>query len=185
MITIKKILVPTDFSNESVPAAAYAASLAKDHSAEVIVLHTLAPKSTKGQLSDCYVASGVMSPAEAPIPVMHQPNLENLFQSKTVVLNDFLRQKLGHDLLKTVKMSPLIRLGNVVDDIVAVAKEERCDVIVMTSHASRLKRLFGGSTTEHVVRKAPCPVLTILPSAEIRTDKDERTPVMMVNKWAA
>ena len=41
MITLKKILVPTDLSNLSVPAVGYALSLAKLHDAEVSLLHVL------------------------------------------------------------------------------------------------------------------------------------------------
>ena len=80
-----------------------------------------------------------------------------------------------------------LELANVkvVDEIVSAAKELQSDVIVMTSHVSRLTRLFRGSFTERVIRKAPCPVLTILPSAEVRTDKDERVPVRLIDKWAA
>jgi nucleotide-binding universal stress UspA family protein len=182
---IGKILVPTDFSSGSVPALGYAISLAKDHAAEVIVVHTLPPKMMKENFSGGYVAGGIATPGEAPLPVAAQPNLENVFESKKQVLHNFLEQKIAHELLAAVKITPLIRIGKVVDEIVAAAKEEQCDVIVMASQASRLRRMFRGSFTERVVRKAPCPVLSILPSAEIRTLRDERVPIKLIDKWAA
>ncbi|HWP57842.1 MAG TPA: universal stress protein [Candidatus Acidoferrales bacterium] len=185
MITIKRILVPTDFSAESVPALGYAISLARDLGAEVLIVHTLSPKAMKEHLSERYIPGGVVSPAEAPVPLAPEPNLEGLFESKRQLLRNFLEQKIAHELSAAVKIVPVVRMGKVVDEIVAAAKEEQCDVIVMTSAASRLRRLFRGSITERVIRKAPCPVLTILPSAEIRTEKNERVPVMMVEKWAA
>jgi hypothetical protein len=67
----------------------------------------------------------------------------------------------------------------------AAAKEAQADVIVMMSQASPLRRFLGGSFIERTIRKAPCPVLTILPSAEIRTDKDERVPLRFIDRWAA
>jgi len=185
MIVIKKIVVPTDFSSGSVPALGYAIALAKDHDAEIIVLHALPPKIMREHFSDGYVAGGIVTPAEAPMPVAAQPNLENLFESKKQILHNFLEQKIAHELLAAVKITPLIRIGKVVDEIVAAAKEEQCDVIVMASQASRLRRMFRGSFTERVVRKAPCPVLSILPSAEVRTVRDERVPVKLIDKWAA
>lgn len=185
MIAIKKILVPTDFSDGSVPALGYTISLAKDHSAEVFVIHTLPPKVMKEQFSDGYVAGGLVTPAEAPMPVAQRPNLESLFESKKQLLHNFLEQKIAHELLATIKITPLVRVGKVVDEIIAAAKEEQCDVIVMTSQASGLRRMLRGSFTEQVVRKAPCPVLSMLPSAEVTTVKDERIPIKLIDKWAA
>lgn len=184
MLSIKKILVPTDFSDESVSAIGYAISLAKDHGGEVIVVHTLPPKVVKA-FSESYLAGGIGSAGEAPIAIRRQPNVENLLESRKQGLHNFLEQKIAPEILRAVKITPLIRLGKVVDEIVAAAKEMQSDVVVMTSHASRLTRLFRGSFTERVVRKAPCPVLTMLPSAEVRTDKDERVPVRLIDKWAA
>ncbi|MGH7848373.1 MAG: universal stress protein [Candidatus Binatia bacterium] len=182
---IRKILVPTDFSSGSVPAMGYAISLAKDHDAEVIVVHALPPKVMKENFSDRYVAGGIVTPAEAPMAVTAQPNLDNIFEAKRQILHNFLEQKIAHELLAAVKITPLIRIGKVVDEIVAAAKEEQCDVIVMASQASRLRRMFRGSLTERVVRKAPCPVLSLLPSAELRTARDQRVLVKLIDKWAA
>jgi nucleotide-binding universal stress UspA family protein len=181
MLSIKKILVPTDFSDGSALAVGYALSLAKDHGAEVIAVHAISSKAIK-PFSEPYLAGGVGSAGEAPIAIARQPNLENLFESRKQVLHNFLEQRIAPELLRAVKITPLIRLGKVVDEIVSAAKEVQSDVIVMTSQASRLRRLFVGSFTERVIRRAPCPVL---PSAEVRTDKDERVPVRLIDRWAA
>ena len=55
----------------------------------------------------------------------------------------------------------------------------------MTSRGSSLRHLFGGSITERVVRTAPCPVLSMQPSAEVRTEKDERLQIKLIDQWAA
>jgi nucleotide-binding universal stress UspA family protein len=71
--------------------------------------------------------------------------------------------------------------GNAVDLILEVAEEASADLIVMGTHGrSGLGRLLMGSVAEQVVRKAPCPVLTVkMPfaptsSAKPPTDKAER-----------
>lgn len=184
MIAIKKILVPTDLSNESVPAIGYAVSLAKDHGAEVIVLHTVPTRMLKPSAA-ADVSGGIASEGVAPIGVARQPNVENLLDSRKRVLRNFLEQKIAPDLLRGTQIVPLARLGKVVDEIVSVAKEVQADVIVMTSQASPLRRLFHGSFIERIMHKAPCPVLTILPSAEIRNDKGERVPISSMDQWAA
>ena len=183
MIAIKKILVPTDLSSESVPAIGYAISLARDHGAEVIIVHTLPAKVLNP--SSAYFSGEMGSAGVGPIARAGHPSVENLFESGKQVLRNFLEQKIAPDLLRGVQITPLVRLGKVVDEIVSAAKEAQADVIVMTSQASPLWRLLRGSFIERTIRKAPCPVLTILPSAEIRTDKDERVPIRLMDKWAA
>jgi nucleotide-binding universal stress UspA family protein len=184
MIVIKKILVPTDFSSLSVPAIAYASSLAKDHDAEVLVTHAVPTAARKERLSTGYVTEGLVTPGEVPV-AGRPPEADGVFEAKRRLLLSFLEQRLGPEILKPVKIRPVIRVGKVVDEIVATAKEEQCDLIVMTSHASRLRRLLRGSFIERIVRQAPCPVLTIQPSAAVRTDKDERVAVSLIDRWAA
>lgn len=60
----------------------------------------------------------------------------------------------------------LVKTGAPVDLILFTARKENVDAILLTSHGrSGLKRLFNGSVTEGVARRAPCPVL-ILPHKE-------------------
>jgi nucleotide-binding universal stress UspA family protein len=55
-----------------------------------------------------------------------------------------------------------IRQGEPAAEIVKFAKENNVDMIVMTTHGrSGISRLLMGSVAEHVIRKAPCPVLTL------------------------
>jgi nucleotide-binding universal stress UspA family protein len=185
MIAIKRILTPTDFSSISVPAIGYALSLAKDHAAEVSVLHAVSTDVMKEHFSDRYAPGGLAAPAEAPISVASRPDIESLFERKKQVLYNFLEQKIAPELLRAVKVNALIKMGKVVEEIVAVAKEEQSDLIVMTSHGGRLRRLLHGSFTDRVVRQAPCPVLSIQPWAEIRTEENKRVAVSRIEKWAA
>ena len=55
-----------------------------------------------------------------------------------------------------------MRIGRSADEIINVAKEKDADLIIMSTHGyTGLKHAFLGSTTENVVRYAPCPVLTV------------------------
>ena len=185
MMTIQKILTPTDFSTISVPAIGYALSLAKDHSAVVNVLHAVSADVMKKHFSDPYAPGGFAKPQEAPISVGRQLDIESLFERKKQVLHNFLEQKIAPELLRAVKVNAVIKMGKVVEEILAVAKEEKCDLIVMTSHGGRLRRLLRGSFTDRVVRQAPCPVLSIQPWAEIRTQENKRMAISSIEQWAA
>ena len=178
MITLKRILTPTDFSTISVPAIGYALSLARELAAEVTILHALPVAAMKEPFLNQYAPGDLAGPAATPI----SPSQSN-FEKQ--VLRSFLEERIANELLKAVKVNAVIKVGKVAEEIVAVAKEEQCDLIVMTSHGGRLRRLLHGSFTDRVIRQAPCPVLSIQPWTEIRTEENKRTPVKLIDKWAA
>jgi universal stress protein A len=184
MIAIKTILVPTDLSRASVPAVGYATDLAQQLGAEVILLHVLPIEAMKKHITGGY-GEGLAIPTEAGPGVQHQLDIDKFYEQKKQVLLAFVQQKVGADLRKGVKITPLVRLGKVVEETLAVAAEERCDLIVMASEGARLRHLFGGGITDRVVRHAPCPVLSMQPSAQIRLERDERLEVRLIDRWAA
>jgi universal stress protein A len=184
MITLTRILTPTDFSTISVPAIGYALSLAKQLGAEVTVLHALPTAALKGQFFNQYAAEDLAGTA-APIGGGRQPSFEDVFERKKRVLLSFLEERISKELLGAVKVNAVVKLGKVAGEIVAVAKEEQSDLIVMTSHGGRLRRLIHSSFTDHVIRQAPCPVLSIQPWTEIRIEENKRTPVKLIERWAA
>lgn len=55
----------------------------------------------------------------------------------------------------------------------------------MTSQRPGLARLFRGSVSDQIARRAPCPVITIQPYVEVRTEQNERVPLRFIDKWAA
>jgi nucleotide-binding universal stress UspA family protein len=185
MITLKRILAPTDFSVITVPAIGYALSLAKELGAEVTVLHALPTEVMKEQFVNQFAPGDLAGPAAAPVGLSPPPDLEGLFERKKQVIHTFLEQRISSDLLKAVKVNAVIKIGKVADEIVATAKEEQCDLIVMTSHGSRLRRLLHGSFTDRVILQARCPVLSIQPWTEIRTEENKRVAVKLIDKWAA
>lgn len=173
MIKIDKILVPTDFSKASLAGIRYALCLARDHGAAVSVCHVMSPEIMRDRAWEDYqyIGSGWVPP--------HQPfALDELMRNKAMDLVRFLEEMVEPELRKGAGITPLVRLGKVVEEIVAAAKETQCDLIVMTSRErSWLGRLVTSSLTQQVVRSAPCPVLSIQPWAQIRTESGGRVSV--------
>jgi nucleotide-binding universal stress UspA family protein len=62
-------------------------------------------------------------------------------------------------------------------EILRVAQDNSCDLIVMGTHGrTGLRRIFMGSVAEKVVRQAPCPVLTVkMPFPESVSAPEEST----------
>jgi nucleotide-binding universal stress UspA family protein len=138
MLPIRTILHPTDFSKQSELAFRTACSLAKDHGAELHVLHV--------------IPSPLIGYIEGPMPVV-PPDVQTQLREK---LNR-LRPESGE-----VRVTHRLVEGAPVDEILHMAKEIGCDVIVLGTHGrSGVGRVLLGSVAEGVVRKAPCPVLTI------------------------
>ena len=185
MVTLKRILTPTDFSTVTVPAVGYALSLARDLGAEVSVLHVLPTEAMRQNFANQYAPGDLGAPTAGPVGVARQPDLEGLFERKRQVIHSFLEQRISSDLLSAANFKAVVKIGKVASEIVAVAKEEQSDLIVMASHGSRLKRLLRGSVNDRVLRSAPCPVLSIQPWAEIRTEENKRVAVRLIEKWAA
>lgn len=141
---MKRILVPTDFSEHSYFAAEVAAQIAKDEEARVFLLHALdMPHYTSndqfGDFSD---------------------TAEGLFLLKRAKME--FEKLVTQPFFTGVNVVEVIQWENVYDTISEKAKEHEIDLIVMGSHgATGAKEFFIGSNTEKIVRTAHCPVLTI------------------------
>lgn len=186
MIKIKRIVVPTDFSKVSLPAIRYALSLARDHGAEVMVLHAIPRDVVKQTTLGPYIGAEGFPFSAGWIGELHPPKLDVIIREKGLDLVNFLEQNIEPALLKAVAVKPVVRLGEVVDEIVAAAKELRSDLIVMTSRErSWLGRLFSKSLTQEVVRLAPCPVVSIQPWARVSTEAGKWVPIKQMQLASA
>jgi nucleotide-binding universal stress UspA family protein len=168
MIRIKKILVPTDLSEASVAGIKYAVALAQQWGVEVIFLHVV---------DETDLPRGAALPPEAmayfrvervPSAKVTEQSIDTELQRREQKLYHFLSQNIEPEVLRLVKLTRLIYFGRIVDEIAEAARYEECDLIVMSSRGrGRLARLLFGSLSEKVARRAPCPVLTIQPSAVV------------------
>ena len=65
---------------------------------------------------------------------------------------------------KDGKVTPIVRFGRAWQEIIEVAREQKCDMIIMATHGyTGLRHALVGSVAEKIVRHAPCPVLTVRP----------------------
>jgi universal stress protein A len=181
MLTIRKILVPTDFSDVSALAIAYGLSLAKQHDAEVGVLHVMPSKEMKQDFSPGYATEGLMEPGAVTV-ARRAPDMDSMLEGKHRIIHDFVQQKIGSELLHGIKTTALVRFGSPVKEIIAAAKEEQADLIVMNRESGLS---FRGHFTDKVAKQAPCPVLSMQAAATVRTEQNERVPLTLVQKWAA
>ena len=95
-------------------------------------------------------------------PVLTQAEQEELQRQQVAEARAELARTAA--MLTGVAVEQVIEAGDAADTICRVAERLGVDAIVVGSHGrTRLRRLFLGSVSEHVVRHAPCPVLVVRP----------------------
>ncbi len=146
MIAIRKILVPVDFSTHAQGAQVWAVELARRYDAGLTLLHVYQPISYA--LPEGYVLPSANLLADLEV-------------SLGAALDDAKRQ---------LESSPGLRIdtslvqGVPFAEIVRFAREGGYDLIVLSTHGrTGIRHALLGSVAEKVVRKAPCPVLTVRP----------------------
>ncbi len=140
---LKKVLVPVDFSEISGKALPWAAYLAAQFDAELILLYVV-DRSTISYL----LGGELMSHAVMPFLKQAEADLEHMART----LSDS----------SAVKVSTAVLEGTPYDEICRAAGSCGADLIVLTTHGySGLKHAWMGSTAERVVRQADCAVLTV------------------------
>ncbi|HLJ95195.1 MAG TPA: universal stress protein [Gemmataceae bacterium] len=145
MINLHRILVPTDFSKHSEVALTYAAALAEKFGAELVLLHVVQDLALF--IPD---AVAVAPPIAAPV------------EQFTAAARDALDRIGQAENLRHLRFHREVREGTPFYEIIRFAKEGDVDLIVMGTHGhTGLTHVLLGSVTEKVVRKAPCPVLTV------------------------
>ena len=134
----KQILVPIDFSEQSLIALGQSYNLARLSKADIVLFHVIDDSSY--------------------LPFFQKKEDKELEMSIQTEL-----QKLAENTSKStgVRVSTLIRKGKVYEAIQEAAKELNCSFIIMGTDGSVGIKKFIGSIALRVVREAPCPVITI------------------------
>jgi universal stress protein A len=147
-LAIKRILVPTDFSDSAAHALNYAIGLSRPYQAEIMVVHVfhlqeyLALLSEKAQV-DRGTANEVLEAAKRRALEMLEELLHRFEDEQTVMI-------------------PILLFGVADEEIVKYAAEHEVDLIVIPTHArTGLAHIFLGSTAERVISHAPCPVAVV------------------------
>jgi nucleotide-binding universal stress UspA family protein len=150
-ISIKKILLATDFSPISEKAAAWARALAHRSASRVELAHVFDPSVAR---SDDGAIIGLPVEERRRLNTKNLELLRNTFSAAGVEAQATLHE--GHR-----PSAALLRL----------AKEDEIDLIVVgTQSNSEAARLMLGSTAEELIRNATCPVLTVGPKAAPPSD---------------
>ena len=147
MINLNRILHPTDFSDYSEPALKYACAFAEQFDAELHLIH-VTPE----------LAAVMPRPMGGYLPPGYP---EEMKQRSDAALAD-LPDKAWCEGRKVVRVTVE---GPAFLEIIRYAHDQNMDLIVMGTHGrAGLSHALMGSVAERVVRKAPCPVLTVHPS---------------------
>ena len=138
---VTHVLVPTDFSPSSLPAFRYAVEWAKVFEAELTLLHvhSLQP----GLDIDAGIA-------------------QKYLDEQRKVAREELEKFLTEARQKVPKASMELVAGLASESICQVAREKKCDLIIMGTHGwTGFNRVLFGSVADRVIQRAPCPVLSI------------------------
>jgi nucleotide-binding universal stress UspA family protein len=143
MASVRRILMPIDFSGPSMEALRYGADLAEQFGAELLLEHVIAPPAYPTSLFATIQA----------FPVLHHEVRQHA--------EDRLAEAQA-SLGSGVAARTIVREGVPHDEILAAAAEADCDLIVMATHGhTGFQHALLGSTAERVVRLSPVPVLTL------------------------
>jgi nucleotide-binding universal stress UspA family protein len=142
IVSIQRILCPVDFSCSSRRALEYAGSLAQEAHARLTVLHVLE-----------------LPPALSEFPYGGLAAYRNSqFQKARKHLSEAVRASVP----PACPVDELLLVGGVHREILRVAADQGADLIAMGIQGrGSVDRMFFGSTANHVVREATCPVLTL------------------------
>ena len=142
-LRIKSILVPLDFSPPSKKALDYAVAFARQFKAKLTLVHVVEPVATPD-----FAASFPLAMENDQSMAAAKKQLESLVKAARIP--------------RSAVEKILVRFGRSFHEIAGAARTRKVDLIIISTHGyTGLKHALLGSTTERVVRHAPCPVLVV------------------------
>ena len=140
-ITIKKILVPTDFSSVANSALNYAANIAHKFNAEIVLLH-------------------VVETYDLNVNLPGLDDIQKLLEEKINEKMEALRAENSN--LWGIRISAKHTKGKINEEINRIVDSEAVDLVVMgTTGASSISKRFFGSNARRTVMISKCPVITL------------------------
>jgi nucleotide-binding universal stress UspA family protein len=144
----RRVLCAVDFSQDSIRAMEYAASFARHAAGRLTVLHVV-----------------------EPMPIGYDHMVGTSGTSFDLAGYEHGLEESGRAQLRTFapdsaaagcEVETILTRGRAYKEILRIAAERQSDLIVVGVHGrNAFDRLVFGSTTEHIVRRASCPVLTV------------------------
>lgn len=149
MIEFGKILFPTDFSESAGNAARYAISLAKKYGGKLYIVHVVEPFTYTTDFGLDYSVQ-----------------YKEMEATARRLLDEFVASIQRNNL----NAEGVLLSGEPFVEIIKYAKREQVDLIIMGTHGrTGLEHMLLGSVAEKVVRKSPCPVLTVKKTGQVFT----------------
>lgn len=143
-VQIKKILVPTDFSETGMLALEHATYMASLFKAQLYLLHVVE------------TFEYVYSVYEPEVMIRDTDEINESADKKVKKL----AEKIGSE--NSIQVKPLVLSGRPSSGIVDAVKEHKIDLVIMGTHgASGFEEYFIGSNAHKVVNISPCPVITV------------------------
>lgn len=154
MIEIKKILVPIDFSDFSIHALKYGVAIARHFGAKILLLHVISQE----LINEIKTVRGFLGDIDPP---------GEFLERKKRDVNERIEKIVKGETDQTLFEGQLIEVGIPAEEIIRVAEERKVDLVVIGTHGrSGLSHILMGSVAEKVVRRSPCPVLSVRVKAE-------------------
>ena len=147
-VLYRRILCPVDFSDSSLNALKYALSMAQETDGQLTVLHVVAHE---------FENMADMTSFE------YDPDMtmEDFVKEREEALRQRLQEAVA-GATEFCSVESLMTHGKPWREVLRIATERQSDLIVMgVQGRGAADLLFFGSTTQHVVREAACPVLTL------------------------
>ena len=145
-IVLKRILVPTDFTNVSRTAVAYGAALSEEFGASLHLLHVL---------------DGAIGIEPLTLPLGARKVIERKAEATAW---EELRTLLSKEDQARVRAVLALEWGTPFVEIVRYARTHAIDLIAMSGRTNgHATHVLLGSVVENVLHSAPCPVLTLRP----------------------
>ena len=142
IIAFDNILFATDFSKRSSAALPFALSIAHKYGSMIFAVHVVAPP-----------------------PLGTSPTLEGQTLAAQALREAHDSAKAQEPELGKIPHETLLRKGDVGDELSAIVKEKKIDLIVLSTHGREgVSKLLMGSVAERIFRQSACPVLTVGPN---------------------
>jgi nucleotide-binding universal stress UspA family protein len=152
-LNIKKILCPTDFSDQAYEALLAAADLAGDYSAELLVVHVVESLPT------------LLGGGNDPVAQFQECCWQKEKEGKELLEHLVNRRRLAK-----IKVKTLIEIGHPAIQILDWAEEYEVDLIVIATHGQTgWRRALLGSVTERIIKLTTRPVWIIQPKPPARS----------------
>jgi len=143
MLKLKNVLVPTDFSSNSVAAMEFACFLAQNKN---ITLHILY----------------VIESARVNFKVSKIQGKEKFEQSKLLAAEEEMRRFISKISIKDINFLEVIKIGSADEQILKYANESSIDMIIIASHGwTGLSHLITGNVVNKVMRRSEIPIVCI------------------------